>query len=374
MTNKILKDIFIKCSKASIQRRIQQYTPTERLNQLTEKNKLTPIEERIYLEEIRNLENEIDNVYDDFEEKYYTDYYDEDYDTFEEFLENLPKHYKNLLNNQIKEITDKYNETLYNYDKRLYLPYEISKGNQPIPKFNWDDYQHDKNGIEKFDEELAGDDYYFKRSASRQSIGEIEETQINLQEQNTKFTKKEEYWLRRYFEDGKLPTFLTYKIHQREPKNYPAIDTIFHENEEGDIYEEIIETNLTQEWQKNYKNIKNHLDKVINKTEGLTKPTILYHAGRPDPTLLPGDKGKWKGYKSMSFQEQVMDKHASINKGYWNIITLAPTGTKGICANDHRFTGISYLDEHEYLLGRNTEYTVVDIDYGTETEIVILNK
>lgn len=375
ITKKLINQIIVKCmTHAKIRNQLSNLSLNERLNLLSEKDKLTRLElddykkiKRIYEIKRKELEDKYNDEISDLNRL--KDKFNYDDNVVEEILsEELNPEYNKLF----KDLEKEYENILFKYDKRIFENYTASKGDKPIPSFNWDDYQYDKNGIEKYDVNDEGgfvDMLAVKLSASRESIGTIENNLINNQE-NINYTDKQLSWLRKYFEDNRLPSFLTYMINGREPKNYTDVESVYYE-EYGDS--EYVEYNLTERWKNEFNNIKNHLDNAINKSQGLDKPTIFYHAGRVDPSLLPGDRGVWKGYKSMSFQEQVMSKHKQINPDYWNIIVLAPKGTKGVCANDERFRGYSFIDEHEYLLGRNTGYTVIDIDYEKGTEIVLLD-
>lgn len=370
----IISTIFEKCfSLNTIRQKLKGLSTDERISLLSEGNKLTRLEledyqrlQRIYEIRRRNLEKEYDKELAEIyrlKEKFN---YGED--VVDEILsEELNPEYNRLFGDLEKTFA---NDT-FNYDRRLFENYRIG-GDKPVPVFDWDDYHYDRNGIEKYD---VNDDGGFvdmtsvKLSASRDSIGDIEDGMIESQA-GVDYTKKQLTWLQQYFDDDRLPSFLTYMFNGREPKVYTDVEPVYYE-EYGDY--EYTEYNLTERWKSDFNNIKNHLDNAIDKSKGLDKPTILYHAGRIDLGLLPGDHGVWKGYKSMSFQEQVMGKHKNLNSGYWNVIVLAPKGVKGVCANDPRFKGFSFVDEHEYLLGRNTGYTVLDIDYKTGTEIVILD-
>ena len=373
VTKAVINDIIEKCyTLATIRQKLSGLNRFERTNILKEQGKLTDLEwwdyDRLYSSrqwDRIELEQQYDEEFES-EKEYY----------LEEYGKELTKPTKAMIRKYDElfgEIEKDLDEKLFDYERRIFENYEISKGDNPIPKFKWENYKHDTDGIEDYSIEDDGfaDMFYTKYNASRNSIGEVENNQINNQSENLNFTPKEFSWLKQYFDDNRLPSFLTYMVHNREPKQYTDAEHGEYDEVLGEY--EYVQFSLTDRWKSEYNNIKRHLDNAINKSNGLSQATILYHAGRPDPKLLPGDHGTWKGYKSMSFQQQVMQKHSNINDDYWNMIVLAPKGTKGVCANDERFRGYSFVDEHEYLLGRNTGYTVVSTDLDTHTQIIILD-
>lgn len=117
------------------------------------------------------------------------------------------------------------------------------------------------------------------------------------------------------------------------------------------------------------------IDYVINNNEGLIGNTVLYRGGELDDfSMKVGDHRKFKSYTSTSFQEDV-GTYWRGKGNVWRFLykIYAPKGTKGICANNNKF-GNKYKDEHEYLLARNTGYTVLDIDYDNRIIEIVLDE
>ncbi len=115
------------------------------------------------------------------------------------------------------------------------------------------------------------------------------------------------------------------------------------------------------------------MDSTINKSNGLLDSTVLYRGGKlPNIHLKIGDHSKFKRYTSTSFQERVGSKW---NDSYDDFLftIYAPKGTKGLSLNAPYFEN-AYVDEHEWLLPRNTGFTVLDIDYEDRTISVVLDE
>lgn len=102
-----------------------------------------------------------------------------------------------------------------------------------------------------------------------------------------------------------------------------------------------------------------NIDSAINKSPGLTQDTILYRAGHWDSSLKKGDKGTFKGYSSTSYSDEDMDMFSGFGEDRYTIEIYADKGTKGISIND-TFGGMS--GEKEFLLPRNQNYEVIDVD------------
>ena len=193
----------------------------------------------------------------------------------------------------------------------------------------------------------------------RSRIQPIEMEQINLQDTNVYFTEKEGKWLSGYF-----------------LSDYFYINSRLFGMKEG--FGDYMDVGEREYMDKEFNNLKRHLDNAISKTDGLVHDTILYHSGKVDLSDVPGKHGVWKAYTSASFQE---DSAKSAKKeGDWDIIIYAPNGTKGVCGNGQRYfenKPLDYLNqytfEHEYLLGRNTGYTVLEMDYVNHRQVVVLD-
>lgn len=112
-----------------------------------------------------------------------------------------------------------------------------------------------------------------------------------------------------------------------------------------------------------------NISEAINKTKGLVQNTTVFHGGRFDVSKVVGDKIKFNGFTSCSFQEDVGDvfKQDASNQIpkplQYNYKILLPTGYKGLCANDSNYQLTNWKREHEYLLDKGAEFDIVDIDY-----------
>ncbi len=130
---------------------------------------------------------------------------------------------------------------------------------------------------------------------------------------------------------------------------------------------------LTNEQKKFIKDI----DKLMNKTTGLSQDTVLYRGGVWDIHLNVGDHSKgFKGYQSTTFDKMVgeifVDMYEKNDRTCVLYKIYAPQGTKGISLNDDTFNGIH--EQHEFLLARNTGFTVLDIDYENNIVEVVLDE
>lgn len=115
---------------------------------------------------------------------------------------------------------------------------------------------------------------------------------------------------------------------------------------------------------------KEHLDSAIEKSPPLTQDTTFYRYGFFPKGMKIGDTGKFKGYTSTTYQEETAEK---FKEGYYGgeqdrykIVIRAPKGTKGVLLNQ-QFEAIT---EHEFLLGRNQKYIILNVNDEThEVEI-----
>lgn len=124
-----------------------------------------------------------------------------------------------------------------------------------------------------------------------------------------------------------------------------------------------------KELNKKFNKMERRISSVISNTKGLVQPMIVFHGGRFDVTKIQGDKIKFKGYTSTSFQQDVADtfkddSFTNVPKGLrYTYKILLPKGQKGYCANDNKYQLTDYKREHELLLDKGFEAQIVDIDY-----------
>lgn len=280
--------------------------------------------------------------------------YEEDIQRYQEFLDSgeisedkIPQLLK--LFDDLKERLD---EDLFQYDRKIIEKYSLPT-DLKIPVIDESEYVHDESVP-------LGEDYESRMGRSR--INPVEASQIALQEDHVYFTEAESGWLSGYFLG-----------------DYQYIKNRINGNR--DVLGDIMSPEDIMEMDRQFPYIKKHMDNAINKTDGLIQPTILYHAGPIDTSLIPGMHGTFKSYTSATFQERTSKAYAEEKDGYWEMVIYAPKGTKGVCGNGYHYYHNSnigqlnqYTFEHEYLLGRNTGYTVVDIDYENHRQVVILDE
>lgn len=309
---------------------------------------------------IKSLEGRLTRLeWDDYNSIY--DDYQETYDEWMEHIKNgdvdkdkIPEIYS-WLDDFFKEY---YEDNLFKYERRIIEDYYVSDSTPPA--INFEEYVSDKSVPINKDNLL-----------DRNTIGDIESEMIKYQEDNYNLTQKESYWIEAYYLDNYIP--LKHRINH----DYEVL-----EEHLWDDYE-------LAEFNREFPSMLRHMDNAINKQEGLLHPTILYHGGLVDISVPVGGHGVWKNYISTSFQEASMKSHNKDKPDYWEVLIYAPGGTKGLCGNIRRPSGRNedgsvrwddsmgmnqYTFEHEYLLGRNTGYTVVGMDYENHRQIVILDE
>ena len=131
--------------------------------------------------------------------------------------------------------------------------------------------------------------------------------------------------------------------------------------DEDEILEEI----------RDIKEVCKHIDRVIAKSKGLTQKTTLHRYGYFDKTLNVGDTGIFKGYTSTSYQYEAAESYKYSSKDNYYIQILADENIKGFAKNDPRTIG-DWDSEHEFILGRNQGYKVVDVDHENKIAIILL--
>lgn len=129
-----------------------------------------------------------------------------------------------------------------------------------------------------------------------------------------------------------------------------------------------------------WNDVDRNLHNAIKKSNGMLEDTTLYHGGFFDVSKLVGDKVKFKGYVSASFQENVGLHFARVGgKPFthggekYTYKLLVKKGTKGLCANDTQYGKLTnHSFEEEVLLDKNFVGTITHIDY--DNKIVTLIK
>lgn len=231
------------------------------------------------------------------------------------------------------------NELLFDYDKRLFNYYKPRKP-QYTP-YNEDDYSMEK-----------------KTEWNDPFIREVEQRQIDSQE-DIIWTDDEKSAVRHYLNTGYV--YLNSKINNGKQWN---------ELSDDEKKAKIPKLNKMDR----------DLQSAINKSKGLVEPTVMFHGGYFDVHKIVGDTIKFKGYTSASYQESVASNYKN-NKsndlmGSCMYKILLPKGYKGLCGNARYFTENNdesksnyltvYQKEHEYLLPKNAEFKIVDIEqYST---------
>ena len=109
----------------------------------------------------------------------------------------------------------------------------------------------------------------------------------------------------------------------------------------------------------------------------MLQDTTVYHGGKFDVSKIVGDKVKFKGFTSASFQMNVAEDSPSrmfTDRGKFYVYKiLLPKGSKGLCANDKSHGGSLTMvtGEQELLLDKGFEGSVVDIDYKNHIVTVL---
>lgn len=228
-----------------------------------------------------------------------------------------------------KRILQKYEDTIFRYERRIiegYVPH-----NNPIPDVDRDKF--------KPDEQYSIEDV----------TGSLEQSMINKQN-NIDFKDNELAGLMEWWGSG-------------------------HWLINSSIYNGNMWNNLSDAEKKvkgsELNKYKQGITSAINKSEGLPRDTMLFRGDKHfDISLVPGDHINFKGYTSMSFSK-VSAKRFMGDDGYM-INFLAPKNTKGVCGNSDKVKGSNKF-EHEFLTGRGTEGTIIDIDYDNHEVYVLVD-
>lgn len=117
-------------------------------------------------------------------------------------------------------------------------------------------------------------------------------------------------------------------------------------------------------------NIEKNLDSAIAKSPTLQNKTVLYREGYFDINLSKGEIGEWKAYTSTSFQKS--GTSGFVDENTYSIKILANEKTKGLAIRGIGKGNCGFAEEHEFLLGRNQKYQVLDINYNTKEVTILL--
>lgn len=245
----------------------------------------------------------------------------------------------------IGDTENKINElepTLFKFERRIVEGYK--------PKVNDVEYVNDE-------------DYYVDTTWLPSKIDEMEQSLIDKQNPIT-FTDEELNNLSDYFGNG-----------AKELNSYLN---------KGDSWNKLSDEEKSAKISA-MKDMDKHLHNSIEKTDGITQQLTVWHGGLFDVTKNVGDNIKLKGYTSASFREDQAQMFKSDYKRPLAYVykILLPTGTKGLCGNakHHDYVlsdgteGYSRLSlhkqEHEFLLDKNFEGQILDIDYNNHIVTVL---
>ena len=242
----------------------------------------------------------------------------------EDSLDKAHQRYVDELHHRI----NRFEKKLYNYEKRIVNGYTLS--NNPVPVI-------DKN---KFKEDDNGD----RGGGVSSAKGELEQKQIDSQEEHG-YSDFEKNGMDEWFGYG-------------------------HNNINRSLYEK----DFYKEWlddveKKRVNSAKRAISSAIHKSNGLIQDTLMFHGGRFDISLNPGDHFNWNGYLSLSYNEGSADRFVSYGFMYKCYV---PMGTKGVAGNDKQLNN-HMQTEHEYLLDKGTGATVLNVDYENRIVEVLID-
>lgn len=338
--DKIVADIIEKCSNDTIKRRLSALSQQEKDKRL--EGKLNPFEVEDYKSQVKQLKNRTTDLLELMEE------YGEE---------------KSFMYDHIQKEVDFLEKGVFDYEKRIYRGYNFNEKVENVPKYNINDYSHD----DIINETMAD------VSQRNVNFGRLEEIQLDNQKK-LEFDEDEQDALFEYFriEDNSS------EINSVLDHNYGRVgyESYWDFWEHQSSLEDMREVHTDRANRK----IK-HMDSAMSKSEGLLQPTILYtgvgNSNIVDIHTRVGDKVSMKSFISASFQEGIAQRYGKEIEGdnlpNLYVRFLTPTGTKGVCANDRRVNDMEYFFEHEYLLDRGQNGTVVGIDYDTGCVTVLLD-
>lgn len=310
---KTFNNIIIKCSKSTLQNRINNIPISERRELLDDKLNIREKEDYNMLMEL--------------------------YETLEDKSQNLQQGSLNY--NRTMKRLDAVKKRLFPYDKRIFEDYVLKKPTS-IP---------DEIMIA---EKILNNEYEIDEfNGNGQLI--LQNKQIESQK-DLNFTDNELNSVDKHINEGYI--YVNGNIYNLE------------------FWKELNVDEKT-EWRSKLPSIKSGIDSAIEKSHGLTQDTILYHGGYWDISLEEGEHFTWKGYTSLSYRENVarsfmMGKHNIYDADSWLVVAYTPTGKKGLAVEDKRFNNVA--NENEYLIGRGSGGYVYEYDNKNHVVYVVLDK
>ena len=234
-----------------------------------------------------------------------------------------------------REFNDSYRvkmfeDLAFQYERRILDGYK--KEDTPSIEYNLDDYELEKQYNWQYQNE----------------IGSTEETLINKQS-NVTFSDESQGALFGYF--GDIASELNSMLNNGKRWNRMS-------------------DSEKKEKKSRYNAIDKSLQEAFNTVDSIGFPLTVFHGGEFDVSKNVGDKVKFKGYTSSSFQENVAHSFSNYSTApselFYSYKILLPSSAKGICANGKDRYGApltTHPSEQELLLNKGLEATIVDIDY-----------
>ena len=315
----INKSLMLKCPTISEMRTtLGKSSYEDHYQNLKEKELLNPLEEKDYMYHLNNLNRytrELDDAITDEDKR------------------------------MVQEWIDMENEELFQYGRRLIEGREMILSNVELNRDDYVSEHYDIGGIPNMISELEQ-----KQITAQQESVNVDPTDLSPINIGTDENPR---WV-----DGKM-----------NDKRLVAMDNYFNGDCEGLNYwisHKGYVNALDSEQRKSIK----YIDSLMEESTGLTQNTVLYRGGYFDIHTRIGETIKFKGYQSTSYSRDTAESYNESKTDSMTYVIHAPKGTKGIVGNDSRFENGDW--EHEYVLPRNTQMKVVDIDYDNMVcEVVI---
>ena len=118
-----------------------------------------------------------------------------------------------------------------------------------------------------------------------------------------------------------------------------------------------------------------NMDSAMVKSSGLTQDTVIFSGTEFDGTLRAGDFSSFTEYRSCSYQYDSAESFKIGNPDRYMVKIYAPEGQKGIAMNAKMSDGNRlgfYSHEHEFLLPRDQEFQVIDVDHFNKQATILL--